>query len=273
VNEMATPKSQPRQLWTTGNRYDDYVGRWSRVVAREFIEWLRLPAQLRWLDVGCGTAALSETILETAAPVEIVGIDSSKEFIATARDRAQDKRARFQFGDARALPVEDDAFDVVVSGLVLNFIPDPASAIGEMRRVVRPGGTIALYVWDYAGEMQMMRYFWSAAIALDSAARSLDEGERFPICRPERLLALFRDCCIRGPECSVLNVPTVFRNFDDFWSPFLGGQGPAPTYLGTLTESRQASLREHVRARLPIEEDGSIRLTARAFAVRGIPPA
>lgn len=265
--------SKPRELWTAGNRYEDYVGRWSRLIAREFIDWLQLPPQLRWVDVGCGTGALTETILACAAPAEVFGIDPSEEFVSEAIDRLQDNRVRFQIGEARALPLENTAVDVVVSGLVLNFVPGPAAAIAEMRRVVRAGGTVALYVWDYAGEMQMMRHFWNAVIALDPSARPLDEGERFVICNLERLLALFKECGIREPECTILDVPTVFSNFDDLWSPFLGGQGPAPTYLGTLSEDRQASLREHVRARLPTAKDGSIHLIARAFAVRGIESA
>jgi ubiquinone/menaquinone biosynthesis C-methylase UbiE len=170
-------------VWTAGDSYEAYVGRWSRLVAREFIEWLRLPAQLRWLDVGCGTGALSETILACAAPAELLGIDPSEEFVAAASDRLQGKWARLQIGEARALPLEDAAFDVVVSGLVLNFVPTPATAVAEMRRVVRAGGTVALYVWDYAREMQMMRHFWNAAVALDPSARPLDEAERFLICK------------------------------------------------------------------------------------------
>jgi SAM-dependent methyltransferase len=263
-------KPRPREVWTAGDRYDAYVGRWSRLVAREFIEWLRLPARLRWLDVGCGTGALTETILACAAPAELMGIDPSEEFVAAASNRLQGRWVRFQIGETRALPLEDTAFDVVVSGLVLNFVPAPATAVAEMRRVVRAGGTVALYVWDYAGEMQMMRHFWNAAIALDPSARPLDEGERFPICKPEHLLGLFKACGLKEPQCTILDVPTVFRNFDDLWSPFLGGQGPAPTYLDTLSADRQARLREHVRARLPIAKDGSIHLMARAFAVRGI---
>jgi SAM-dependent methyltransferase len=270
---MTPSNARPRELWTAGERYEAYVGRWSRLVACEFIEWLRLPAQLRWLDVGCGTGALTETILACAAPAEVIGIDPSEEFVSAASDRVQDKWVKFQIGEARALPQVDSAFDVVVSGLVLNFVPAPATAIAEMRRVVRAGGTVALYVWDYAGEMQMMRHFWHAAIALDPSARPLDEGERFLICKPEHLLALFEDCGIEEPECTILEVPTVFRNFDDLWSPFLGGQGPAPTYLSTLSEGRQARLREHVRARLSIANDGSIHLIARAYAVRGIKSA
>jgi SAM-dependent methyltransferase len=267
---MTTALPGLRELWTAGNSYESYMGRWSRLVAAEFIAWFGLPPQLRWLDVGCGTGALVDTILKRAAPAEVMGVDPSEEFVATARARTPHVHARFGIGNARALPIDDATFDVVVSGLVLNFVPDPAGAIAEMRRVLRPGGTIGLYVWDYAGETQMLRHFWDAAVAVNSTARSLDEGERFAICRPERLVTLFRDSGIQAPECRAFDVPTVFANFDDFWSPFLSGQGPAPTYLSTLPEARQAKLRQQLHARLPIACDGSIRLTARAFAVRGL---
>jgi SAM-dependent methyltransferase len=200
----------------------------------------------------------------------VLGIDPSEAFIAAAKARIGDPRARFQVADARALPVSDAWADVAASGLVLNFVADHALAIAEMQRAVRRGGTIALYVWDYAGEMQMMRHFWNAATELDPHAGSLDEGALFPICMPESLLALFRDRGIVGTECVALDVPAVFTDFNDFWSPFVGGEGPAPRYLRTLSEGRQATLRERVRATLPIANDGSIRLIARAFAIRGI---
>jgi len=262
--------ADPRTLWTASDPYDAYVGRWSRLVAREFVGWLGLPSALRWLDLGCGTGIVTETVLELAAPAEVLGVDPSEVFVTAARKRIRDPRARFQVADARAIPLGDAGIDVSASGLVLNFVSDHARAIAEMRRVVRPGGTIALYVWDYAGEMQMMRHFWNAATALDSNARSLDEGALFPICRPERLQTLFKDRGIQRPECVTLDVPMAFTDFNDFWSPFLGGEGPAPSYVRTLSNHRQATLRKHVRAALPVAADGSIHLIARAFAVRGV---
>jgi SAM-dependent methyltransferase len=267
---VPTANQCPRALWTSGDRYEAYAGRWSRPIARGFIAWLGLAPGLRWLDVGCGTGALSQTILRCAAPAGVLGVDPAEEFVAPLGASTQDLRARFAVGNAQALPVDDATFDVVVSGLVLNFVADPMAAIGEMQRAVRPGGTIALYVWDYAGEMQMLRHFWNAAVAVDAFARCLDEGERFSLCRPDRLRALFADGGIKAPQSAVLDVPTVFRNFDDFWSPFLGGQGPAPCYLSTLPQDRQVALREHLRAALPVACDGSIRLRARAFVVRGV---
>ncbi|WP_159589730.1 class I SAM-dependent methyltransferase [Chelativorans xinjiangense] len=259
--------------WSAGDAYEPYVGRWSRLVAAHFLDWLAFPAEARWLDVGCGTGALSETVLDRAAPRQIVGIDPSEAFLDFARSRLSDPRVAFRAGDVQTLPLEDEAFGVAVAGLVLNFVADPAKALCEMRRVVRPGGTVAVYVWDYAGEMQLMRRFWEAAAALDPAARELDEGRRFPICKPEPLRALFAEAGLGDIQDCAIDVPTVFRDFDDYWSPFLGGQGPAPGYCVSLSEAKRQSLQEKLRAELPAAPDGSIRLTARAFAVRGVRPA
>ncbi|HTK89113.1 MAG TPA: methyltransferase domain-containing protein [Verrucomicrobiae bacterium] len=255
--------------WAAGDAYEPYVGRWSRLVAAQLLEWLAMPPGARWLDVGCGTGALSRTILDRAAPEAVTGLDASEGFVQHATARVADRRASFRVGDAQALPFDDGAFDAAVSGLVLNFVPAPARMVAEMRRVVRRGGLVGLYVWDYADGMELMRHFWDAAAALDPAARPLDEGRRFPICRPEPLAALFRDAGLADVEVRALDVPTVFRDFDDYWTPFLGGQGPAPGYCLSLDEARRTALREAIRARLPAQPDGRIPLTARAWAARG----
>jgi SAM-dependent methyltransferase len=257
-----------KDVWARGESYEPYVGRWSRLVAREFLAWLDLPPGLRWLDVGAGTGALSHMILETMAPREVVGVDQSADYVTYARGRLTDPRVRFRVADAQSLPFANPEFDAAVSGLVLNFVPAQARAVGEMRRAVRPGGAVGVYVWDYAGEMQIMRHFWNAAVALDPAASDLDEGQRFPICKPEPLAALFRQVGLRDVETRAIDVPTVFRDFDDYWKPFLGGQGPAPGYCMSLPEDRRAALREHIRASLPTRPDGSIHLIARAWAIK-----
>jgi SAM-dependent methyltransferase len=255
--------------WAVGSAYERYVGRWSRVVAGEFIDWLSVPPGRRWLDVGCGTGALTGTILRQAEPAEVEGIDQSEGFIAHARAQVQDERASFRVGNAMDLPFADNTFNAVVSGLVLNFIPQQDVALSEMARVAVPGGTVAVYVWDYAGEMQMMRVFWDAAIELDAAAVDKVEALRFSNSRPEHLTDLFRGAGLRDVEARAIDAPTRFQDFDDYWSPFLGGQGPAPSYAMSLTEEKRAELREHIRSRLPVDQDGSIPLIARAWAVRG----
>ena len=152
----------------------------------------------------------------------------------------------------------------------LNFIPEPARAVAEMTRAARPGGVVAVYVWDYAEGMQMIRHFFDAAVALDPKAIELDEGLRFLICHPEPLKHLFESAGLRDVEVRAIDIPSHFKNFDDYWSPFLGGQGPAPGYAMSLSEERRAALRERIRAGLPIAEDGSIPLTARAWAIKGM---
>lgn len=253
----------------SGAAYEAYLGRWSRLVAREFVKWLAVPAGKTWLDVGCGTGALTETIFETASPRYVVGTDQSEGYVDHLRHRLRDERLCFDISDARDLNFNDEFYDNTVSGLALNSAPEPRKGVAEMVRVTKPEGAVAAYVWDYAGEMQMIRHFWNAAAELDPAARELDEGARFTICRPEPLAGLFRDAGLKNVETRAIDVPTVFRDFDDYWSPFLGGQGPAPSYAMSLSNERRAALRERIRARLPIAQDGSIPLIARAWAVRG----
>ena len=267
---MAAQRSRPADAWASGAAYEPYVGRWSRLVARAFLAWLSVPPGGRWLDVGCGTGALSQTILDVAEPARVTGIDSSDGYVAYARARVPDARVQFRTGDAQALPEPSGAYDAAVSGLVLNFVPEPRRMVAEMARVTRAGGTVAAYVWDYAGQMQLMRHFWDAAVALDPAARERDEGVRFPLCRPEPLAALFRDAGLGAVAVRAIDVPTVFRDFEDYWSPFLGGQGPAPGYAMALGESHRAALRDHIRSRLPLRPNGAIHLVARAWAVRGV---
>ena len=259
----------PAEVWENAESLERYVGRWSRLVAREFVTWLDVASGARWLDVGCGSGALTETVLAEAEPASIEGVDTSEAFVAYAASRVTDPRASFAVADAQALDRPDAAYDAVASSLVLNFLPDPARGAAEMRRVVRPGGVVAGYVWDYAGEMQLMRRFWDAAAELDPAAADLDEGRRMAGCNPAGLEALFAGAGLEEVETRAIDVPTVFADFDDYWTPFEGGQGPAPGYCVSLPPDRRAALRERLRETLPAASDGSIGLVARAWAVRG----
>ena len=257
-------------MWAVGDAYEAYVGRWSRRVADLFVRWLDLPPGGRWLDVGCGTGALTAAVLAAAAPARVTGVDPSEGFLANARSHIADPRATFRVGDARSLPLPDHRFDAVVSGLALNFVPDPDQAAAEFARVAVPGGAAAAYVWDYADGMGLMRYFWDAAADLDPAAADLDEGRRFPLCRPESLTRLWTDAGLARVRVHALEIPTVFADFDDYWNPFLGGQGPAPGYAMSLPDENRRALRDLLRDRLPTAADGSIPLTARAWAVSGL---
>jgi len=171
--------TERKDVWASGDAYEPYVGRWSRLIARQFLAWLGVPPDKTWLDVGCGTGALSQVILDTASPRNVLGVDPSDGFVSFARHKVTDPRAKFQVGDAQKLPLADSSLDAALAGLVINFIPDQAKAVREMTRVTRSGGIVAAYVWDYSGEMQMMRRFWDEAVALDSNATPLDEVADF----------------------------------------------------------------------------------------------
>lgn len=254
--------------WERGDPYEQYVGRWSRRVAPRLLAWLDAPRERRWLDLGCGTGALSAAILDHCAPSSLVEVDPSEGFVRRA-DEQLGGRMRLLQGSATRIPLEDSAVDVVVSGLVLNFVEDGRAALAEMARVTVAAGTIAAYVWDYSGKMELMRHFWDAAVELDPDAAKLDEGVRFPLCRPEALTDLFSSAGMEAVATTAIDIETPFADFADYWQPFLGGQGPAPSYAMALDETARGRLRDRIRARVPSQADGSIRLTARAWAVRG----
>ena len=257
--------------WDGGSDYEAFVGRWSRRVAEGFIDALDAPAGATWLDVGCGTGALAATIAARAAPASVAAIDRSPQFVAHASAQLDDRRVVFLVGDAAELPFTAGRVDVAVSGLLLNFLPDPPGAVAELRRVARPGATVAAYVWDYAEGMQPIRAFWDAAVELDPGARDNDEALRFPLCTPPALQQLFSGAGLSAVRTWTIDVAAAFASFDDYWTPFLSGVGPAPGYCAGLPEGRRAALRELLQARLS-PEAGPITMNARAFAVRGTVP-
>jgi ubiquinone/menaquinone biosynthesis C-methylase UbiE len=194
--------------WAAADSYDAYMGRWSRPIASRFLDWLGMPRDLEWLDVGCGTGALTAAIVRQCDPASVVAVDPSEGFLAKAREHVPDPRVEFRTGDAGTLAgLPSASRDVAVGGLVLNFLPDRVAALREMGRIVRPGGTVAFYVWDYpGGGVAFMRAFWTAAVALDPAARDLTEDRRFPFCTPEGLLALVRDAGLASADPDRLGV-------------------------------------------------------------------
>ncbi|MEA2433525.1 MAG: hypothetical protein QOG54_982 [Actinomycetota bacterium] len=257
------------ETWAGGEAYERYVGRWSRIVATKFVHWLEPARSARWLDIGCGTGALSQTILKEAAPTTVRGEDPSEIHVAYALDHVADPRVSFAVGDALSIAAPDQPYDYVVSALVINFIPDPAAALKQMKGVTSAGGCVAGYVWDYAESMEMMRFFWDAAIELDPMAAELDEGARFKMNAPEPLQELWTDTGLTDVKVAPIEISMVFNDFDDYWTPFLGGQGPAPGYNMSLDEDARTKLRELLRERLPQGTDSSISLKARAWAVTG----
>jgi SAM-dependent methyltransferase len=263
--------SSRHDAWQAGDSYDAYMGRWSRQVAPRFLDWLGAPAGLEWLEVGCGTGALSAAILAQGKPKELIGIDPSDGFVAKARANMPDARAAFQVGDAQALTLETASRDIVVSALMLNFVPDREKALAEMKRVTRPGGTVAFYVWDYpGGGVAFMRAFWKAASALDPAAADLTEDRRFPFCTRDGLVDLATRAGLPPVDSTAMEVPTVFKDFEDYWRPFTLGAGPAPGYCMSLAPDARQRLKDALGAGLPRRKDGSIAMKARAWAVKAV---
>ena len=259
-----------RDQWNAGATYEDFMGRWSRRLAPRLVSWLQVPRGMHWLDVGCGTGSLADAIASHAEPASVVGCDPAQPFVEYARAHNRDTRLAFVVAGIGSLPRRPGGYGSISSLLALNFFPDPAAAVREMRAIAAPQGTVSACVWDYGDGMQFLRYFWDAASAVDPVAGNLDEGNRFPLCSREPLAALFRDAGLKDVCCEPIEVPTAFASFEDYWRPFLGGTGPAPSYVATLDADRRAVLAGKLEETLPRGPSGTIALTARAWAVRGV---
>jgi SAM-dependent methyltransferase len=255
--------------WQAGDAYERYMGRWSRRLATPFLRGLGVPAGRRWLDVGCGTGALCEAILACCGPSSVVGVDPSDGFLRTARARLGDSVAWHQ-ASATGMPLSDAAVDCTVSSLVLNFVPEVDAALREMQRVTAPGGLVAVSVWDYAGRMDMIRHYWDAVARLQLLAPGQDEGERFPLCRRDALGAALSSAGLSSVEVTSIDLPLRFEDFDDYWHPFLGGQGPAPAHAMSLDSSSRSRVEAFLHEHVPAGRDGSIQMTARAWVAKGL---
>jgi SAM-dependent methyltransferase len=264
---MTTPV--PSDRWQRGDAYERYMGRWSRQLAPHFLRGLGVPSGRRWLDVGCGTGALAQAILDRCAPSKVTGVDPSAGFLEAAKARLPPQVALHQVAADR-LPLADASVDATVSALVLNFVPDAPAALREMVRVTADGGLLACCVWDYAQKMDLIRLYWDAAARLDLLAPGQDQGERFPICHPEALQTVFTGAGLRDVRTWPIEIEMRFVDFDDYWQPFLGGQGPAPAHAMSLDGPSRERLRDHLASRIARQTDGSMALAARAWAARGV---
>lgn len=255
--------------WRAGSSYEDFMGRWSRRLAPEFVAWLQIPRGVHWLDVGCGTGALADAICSRADPASVLGCDPATPFVEFAREHSRDARQSFEIAGAGSLPRRPGGYGSVTSLLALNFLPDAESALHEMRSAAAPLATVSACVWDYSDGMLFLRHFWDAAASLDAAATALDEGVRFPLCRRDALTALFRGSGLSDVRCEPVEITTAFASFDDYWRPFLAGTGPAPSYVASLDPDSRGILERKLEERLGKGPGGTITLTARAWAVRG----
>jgi SAM-dependent methyltransferase len=260
-------KTAEFDAWSAGQNYEHYMGRWSRRISAKFVEWLAPPRDATWLEVGCGTGALTATILAECAPRSILSTDPSEAFLAHARSTIDDGRVRFKLASAQRLPADDAGTDVAASALVLNFVPDRASALAEMQRVLKPGGLLAFYVWDYpGGGINFIDAFWKTAAEIDPQAAALDEGKRFPFCTPEGLAEICHAAGLHSLAVEPIEIETVFPDFEAFWQPFTLGAGPAPGYCASLSEDRRGKLK--ARLANTLGTDGPVRLVARAWAAK-----
>lgn len=255
--------------WASGNSYDFFMGRWSRLVADKFVGWIDPQPKLHWLDLGCGTGALTAALLEHADPASILACDPSEPLLELARERIRDQRVAFQAAGAHDFKKPPHQLSAFVSGLVLNFIEDPRSAMESIARQLAPHGIVAGYVWDYSHRMEFLRVFWDVATALDPNAAHLDEGNRFPLCAPTPLRSLFEHIGLANVEVTPLDVSTDFKSFSDYWEPFLGGTGPAPNYVNSLGLEERERLEHALRAQLSPNGDRGFALVARAWAACG----
>jgi len=254
---------------TSAEAYDRHIGRYGPALARALIEATNVSAGQRALDVGCGPGALTAVLSEALGADRVTAIDPSEPFVEACARRLPGVDVRA--GSAEAPPFPDHSFDVTLAQLVVNFMRDPPAGVGEMRRVTRPGGAVAAAVWDYAGEMTLLRRFWDAAVSLDPDAADRDEGRSMPYCTPEELEGLWRDAGLREPAVSALVVDAEYGGFDELWYSLEHGSGPSTAYAVSLPPEPRARLRDELRRGLGVGED-PFRLTARAWAVVGTVP-
>ena len=259
-------------MFSEADAYERFMGRWSRPLAPPFLKFAGVQDGDRVLDVGSGTGSVALAVLQEAPAGRVVGIDPSPAYVAHARAHVGGGRATFEEGDAQRLRFPDGSFDAALALLVLNFVPDRPAAAREMARVTRPGGVVAAAVWDYGDGMEMIRVFWDEAVARDPAAGPKDE-RHMPLCRKGELAELWKAQGLRDVREEPLVVPLRFSSFEDYWSPFLAGQGPAGAYVAALPEGPRRELEQRLRRRLlGAGGDRPITLTARAWAVRGVVP-
>jgi SAM-dependent methyltransferase len=260
-------------MFADAEAYERFMGRWSRLAAPLLVDFADVPETGRVLDVGSGTGALAFVIAERKPRSHVLGIDPSKEYVAYAiRKNPFGNRASFEVGDVQQLRFADAMFQGSLSLLVFNFIPDPAKALREVRRVTMPGGRISAAVWDYGAGMRMLRVFWDAAVSIAPEADRVDE-RRMPLCRAGELSELWKRGGLENIQEQPLDIRMRFESFADYWDPFLLGQGPAGAYVRSMDRDRLRLLRAEVKRRLSItREDRPFTLPARVWAVRGSVP-
>ena len=257
-------------MFAASDAYDLFMGRWSRALAARFVTFVSVQDGDSVLDLGSGTGSLALAVVEAFPSARVTGIEPSPAYVSAAKERASNNRVRFAVGNAQALELPSENFHKTLSMLVMNFIPDPTAALREMIRVTRPEGIVGAAVWDYGDGMEMLRVFWDEAIALDPSIDARDE-RHMPLCRAGELSLLWRANGLDRVEEQPLVIEQSFTSFDDYWIPFLGGQGPAGVHVASLSDASRSALAARLRDRLTgTGPDRPFTLRARAWAVKGI---
>ena len=259
-------------MFSASAGYERFMGRWSRLLAPAYIAFAGVKDGDRVLEVGSGTGSLASAVEARMPSSEIVGIDPSEGFIAYAQENAKSGRAHYEVGDAQALRFEDASFDDTLALLVMNFVSDHEKAVREMRRVTRPRGLVSACVWDYNEGMQMLRFFWDEAVALDPSVEPRDE-RHMKLSHQGQLAELWKKAGLVNVREEPLTIDQAYSSFDDYWEPFTKGAGPGGAYVVSLSEDRcrQLEARLHTRV-LGNCADGPFVLKARAWCVRGEVP-
>ena len=255
--------SQTSHLFADGEAYERLMGRWSRLAGEIFLDWFDIPANVRWLDVGCGNGAFTAALIARCAPAEVIGIDPSEGQLSFARTRPGAKSAQFRIGDAQALPFGDDRFDVAVMALVITFLSDPGK---EMARVVRPGGWVGTYMWDVPGGGTPVHPIY---VAIESLGMPSPRPPGAEVSRRDALQALWKDAGLESIETQVIRIPVMYSDFDDFWDSNTVPVGPQGKAIQEMSPTVRAQLRARLREQLPVGPDGRIAYTSFANAVKG----
>jgi ubiquinone/menaquinone biosynthesis C-methylase UbiE len=260
---------EARVDFADASAYERFMGRWSRAVAPQFLTWMGAKRRARWLDVGCGTGILTEALLDLCEPAAVTGIDASPAQVAQASRGPAGDRAKFRQGDATSLPFPGAAFDVAVSALTLNFVPDPLRALEEMRRVTVPGGAIGAYVWDFGRELSPSGPLRQAARAFGAEVPAIPGTAHSSL---DALRSLFARAGLQSIDSRTVDVTLAYADFEDFWQAQTPAYSPTTKIIDAMTEGERRRLKRTVREALPIGPDGKIEYAARANAIRAAAP-
>jgi SAM-dependent methyltransferase len=258
--------SEPDKLFTDGKVYERLMGRWSRLVAEAFLDWLNAPKNLRWLDVGCGNGAFTEELITRCAPAAVTAIDPSDDQLAYARTRPGVKATDFRVGDAQNLHFADNSFDVAAMALVISFLPNPGRAVAEMERVVRPDGWVAAYMWDSLGGGTLVHPIY---LAMESMGMTSVRSPNPAASGRDAMQGLWKNAGLESVETRVIRISTVYSDFDDFWDSNTVPIGPQGKIIAGMSASAREELRTRLRDHLPVSSDGRVLYESFANSVKG----